>query len=136
MVYSVLFVLHILDIVLDGFFFYTVKIRYEQFFHYQAAFLLLPFLLITLKHLYYLSSVGFKMTLLNILIDFTGINNIWEPSLGWFPCDQSSEYKEINHLKRMVFYICEDLPQLTIKILNLMYTGDTITFTMTLSILI
>ena len=132
--YSALLFLHLLDIGMDAYFFYTVKVRYEEFYKFQLAFLILPFILVILKHLYNLASVGIKMTLLNILIDWLGINNVWEPQLGWFPCDKSNEYKELNHVKRLLFYICEDLPQLTIKILNLMYTGDTISFVMTLSI--
>ena len=56
--------------------------------------------------------------------------------MGWFPCDKSDIYKEINHKKRLFYYIFEDLPQLTIKILNVMYNGDTISFIMTISICI
>ena len=89
-----------------------------------------------LKHFYTVRSVGPKMTAVHIVIDWLGVNNIWEPTLGWFPCAKSNEYKEINHVKRLVFYICEDLPQLSIKILNLMYTGDTIGFLMSISIII
>ena len=108
--YFALFLLHISDVLLDGFFFYTVRIRFETFFFFQVIFLVLPFLLVMIKHFWNVRSTGLKMAILNILIDWTGINNIWEPSLGWFPCSKCQEYKELNHMKRLVFYICEDLP--------------------------
>ena len=77
--YSALLFLHLLDIGMDAYFFYTVKVRYEEFFKFQLAFLILPFILVILKHLYNMASVGIKMTLLNIFIDWLGINNVWEP---------------------------------------------------------
>ena len=117
------------------YFFNTVRVRYYTLAFAHLFFIALPFLAILIKFIGSSEKKCKKRCLDCLVIELLGINNIWDIELGWFPTLKNEKYRMKNYSKRMVFYLLMDLPLLTIKVLNNLYTGNTFTLLQCFSIL-
>ena len=118
-----LFLLHHVDLALEVYFFITVPAQYLGFALAHLFFIILPYAIVIIKN--WSRAKPTEKIKSFLIIDLLAINNIWDSTLGFFPCVKSANYMKHNYAKRMVFYVAMDLPLLTLKVFNNLLTGNT-----------